>query len=62
MARLGKREVLGLEQVSPEEQVEGYRKVTSKQIQELAEEIFSQKPGIALVSSCSDNDLETLFN
>ena len=61
MARLGKREVLGLEQISPEEQVEGYRSVTAVQICDLANELLSGKSGIALVSSCSEDELKTMI-
>ena len=62
MARLGKREVLGLDQVTPEEQVKGYRAVTSKQIQELAQDFLHGDPGIALVSSCTNEDVPFLLN
>lgn len=62
MARLGKREVLGLDQVTPEEQVKGYRAVTSKQIQELAQDFLHGDPGIALVSSCTSEDVPFLLN
>ncbi len=51
MARLGKRETVDLEQISPEEQVERYRSVTSQQIIALADELFSQPHALALVSS-----------
>ena len=62
MARLGKREVLGLDQVTPEEQVKAYRAVTSKQIQELAQDFLHGDPGIALVSSCTSEDVPFLLN
>lgn len=62
MARLGKREVLGLDQVTPEEQVRGYRAVTSKQIQELAQDFLHGDPGITLVSSCTSEDVPFLLN
>lgn len=62
MARLEKREVLGLDQVTPEEQVRGYRAVTSKQIQELAQDFLHGDPGIALVSSCTSEDVPFLLN
>lgn len=61
MARLGKREVLGVEQASPEEQVKGYRSVTAEQVRCLAQKVFVRRPALAIVSSRSFDDLESIL-
>lgn len=43
--RLGKRETLGLEQTTPEQQTEGYRSVTKQQVLDMAQELLSAEPG-----------------
>lgn len=61
MARLGKREVLGLEQVSPEQQVEGYKSVTAEQVLNLAQTMFAAKSAIAVVSSKSPEEINSIL-
>ena len=62
MARLGKREVLGVEQTSPEQQVESYRKVTAKEILSLAQEMLAISPAIAVVSSQDYDRIRSLIH
>lgn len=62
MARLGKREVLGVEQTSPEQQVESYRKVTAKEILSLAQEMLTTNPAIAVVSSHDYDRIRSLIH
>ena len=62
MARLGKREVLGVEQTSPEQQVESYRKVTAKEILSLAQEMLAISPAIAVVSSQDYDHIRSLIH
>ena len=57
MVRLGKRETLGLPQVSPEQQTEAYRSVTSGQVLHLAQSLLSAKPCVAVVSPFSRSEL-----
>lgn len=58
MARLGKREVLGVEQTTPEDQVKGYQSVTAEDVLDLACQLLSGKPAIAVVSSCSEDEIK----
>lgn len=62
MGRLGKREVLGLEQISPEQQVESYRSVTPEQVLQVAQEFLTCSPGIAVVSSSDEQEIELLLS
>ncbi len=59
MVRLGKRETLDLPQVSPEEQTEAYRMVTSEQVLQLAQSMLPAKPCIAVVSPFSQTELQS---
>lgn len=61
MVRLGKRETLELPQVSPEEQTEAYRSVTSEQVLQLAQDMLTAKPCIAVVSPFSQSELQSSF-
>ncbi len=60
MVRLGKRETLGLPQTSPEEQTEGYRSVTKQQVLDLAQELLTAEPAIAVISPYSQEELSEL--
>lgn len=57
MVRLGKRETLGLVQSTPEEQTAGYRGVTKQQVLELAQEMLTAKPCIAVISPYGQEEL-----
>ena len=57
MVRLGKRETLGLEQTTPEQQTEGYRSVTKQQVLDMAQELLSAEPAIAVISPYSQEEL-----
>ena len=61
MVRLGKRETLGLPQTSPEEQTEGYRSVTKQQVLDLAQELLTAEPAIAVISPYSQEELSELI-
>lgn len=60
MVRLGKRETLGLPQSTPEEQTAGYRAVTKQQVKDMAQELLTAKPTIAVISPYSQEELEEL--
>ena len=60
MVRLGKRETLGLEQTTPEQQTEGYRSVTKQQVLDMAQELLSAEPAIAVISPYSQEELSDL--
>lgn len=62
MGRLGKREVLGLEQTTPEEQVAAYKAVSSDEILSLAQDLLNRPPAIAVVSSSSQDEIETMLS
>ncbi len=58
MVRLGKRETLDLPQVSPEQQTQAYRSVTPEQVLQLAQDLLTAKPCIAVVSPFSQSELQ----
>ena len=60
MVRLGKRETLGLLQTTPEEQTEGYRSVTKQQVLDLAQDLLTAEPAIAVISPYSQEELTEL--
>ena len=60
MVRLGKRETLGLPQTTPEEQTEGYRSVTKQQVLDLAQDLLTAEPAIAVISPYSQEELTEL--
>ena len=60
MVRLGKRETLDLEQTTPEQQTEGYRSVTKQQVLDMAQELLSAEPAIAVISPYSQEELSDL--
>lgn len=62
MVRLGKRETLGLPQTTPEEQTAGYRAVTKQQVQDMAQELLTAKPTIAVISPYAQQELEELVS
>lgn len=62
MARLGKREVLGLDQVTPEEQVNAYRSVTSADVLALAQDLLTVEPTLAVVSPYDQVEVEALLS
>lgn len=57
MVRLGKREVLGLEQISAQEQVERYKSVTAGDVQTLAVDMLTQPPTVAVVSAYTQEEV-----
>lgn len=57
MMRIGKRDCLGAEQLSIDETIECYRKVSLEDIHALAQGCFSQKPTIAIVSPFTQEEL-----
>ena len=61
MVRLGKRETLGLEQTTPEQQTEGYRSVTKQQILDMAQALLTAEPAIAVISPYSQEELSDLI-
>lgn len=62
MTRIGKRECLGAEQLSIDEAIDRYRSVTPAEVQDLARSCFNQDPTIAIVSSRSVDEWETLLD
>lgn len=62
MARLGKRETLGLAQTTPEEQTQGYRSVTKQQVLDLAQELLTVEPAIAVVSPFEHQELSQMLS
>lgn len=62
MGRLGKREVLGLEQTTPEEQVAAYKAVTTDDILRLAQDLLTKTPAIAVVSPQSQAEIEAMLS
>lgn len=61
MLRLGKRETMGLAQISAEEQSTAYRKVTSDQILELVHDVLLHDPLIAVVSPYDADEVNRLI-
>lgn len=61
MVRLGKRETLGLPQISADEQVDAYRQVSASDVQAAAQEFLTGKPTIAVVSPYDIEELNTIF-
>lgn len=61
MTRLGRLFVLGLEVRSPEQTLEDYRCVTLQQVNEVAGDLLSQQPTVAVVSPHSQGDIERMI-
>ena len=61
MTRLGRLFVLGLEVRSPEQTLEDYRSVTLQQVNEVAGDLLSQQPTVAVVSPHSQGDIERMI-
>lgn len=61
MTRLGRLFVLGLEARSPEQTLEDYRSVTLQQVNEVAGDLLSQEPTVAVVSPYSQGDIERMI-
>lgn len=61
MTRLGRLFVLGLEVRSPEQTLEDYRSVTLQQVNEVAGDLLSQEPTVAVVSPYSQGDIERMI-
>lgn len=61
MTRLGRLFVLGLEDRSPEQTLEDYRCVTLQQVNEVAGDLLSQQPTVAVVSPHSQGDIERMI-
>ena len=61
MTRLGRLFMLGLEVRSPEQTLEDYRSVTLQQVNEVAGDLLSQQPTVAVVSPYSQGDIERMI-
>ncbi len=61
MVRLGKRETLGLDQTTPEEQTQAFRSVTAQQVKQLAEDLLTAKPCMAIISPYGQDELAELL-
>lgn len=61
MTRLGRLFVLGLEVRSPEQTLEDYRCVTLQQVNEVAGDLLSQQPTVAVVSPHSQGEIERMI-
>ena len=62
MATIGKRETVGAEQTSAEVDVERYRSVTAADIRDLAQDLLTAEPAIALVSPFEPSEVEELVS
>ncbi len=61
MVRLGRRETLGLPQISAEEQSQGYRSVTAQQVREFASDMLEAEPIITIVSPYEEQEVAKLI-
>lgn len=62
MVRLGKRQTLGLEHLTPEEQVERYRSVTVEDVLDLAQDLLTADAALACVSPLSSSEVTALVS